>query len=60
MKTIVKSILILAVITGFVMLTAESEDITSQITWSLGWMAEMVASAWALVKMFPKDFKEEA
>lgn len=58
-KSILKVVLTIAVCVGLVFLTAESGDAKSQIIWSISWMAEVAISGWALVKLFPEDFKSE-
>ena len=58
-KSIIKAVLTLGVLIGFVCLPGESEDMKAQIIWSLSWMAEMFICGWALTKLFPEDFKEE-
>ena len=58
-KSIIKAVLTLGVILGLIRMTGESEDMNEQIIWSLSWMAEMFFCGWALMKLFPEDFKEE-
>lgn len=58
-KSIIKAVLTLGVILGLICMTGESEDMNEQIIWSLSWMAEMFFCGWALMKLFPEDFKKE-
>ena len=58
-KSIIKAVLTLGVMLGLICMTGESEDKNEQIIWSLSWMAEMFICGWALMKLFPEDFKEE-
>lgn len=58
-KSIIKAVLTLGVLLGFICLPGESEDMNAQIIWSLSWMAEMFICGWALTKLFPEDFKGE-
>ena len=54
-KSIIKAVLTLGVLLGLICMTGENV----QIIWSLLWLAEMLICGWALVKLFPEDFKEE-
>ena len=58
-KSIIKAVLTLGVMLGLICLTGECEDMNAQIIWSLSWMAEMFICGWALIKLFPEDFKED-
>ena len=58
-KSIIKAVLTIGVMLGLICLTGESEDMNEQIIWSLSWMAEMFFCGWALMKLFPEDFKKE-
>ena len=58
-KSIIKAILTLGVVLGFILLTGESENMNLQIVWSASWIAVMFLCGWMLVKLFPEDFKEE-
>lgn len=58
-KSIIKAVLTLGVMLGLICVMGESDNIYAQIIWSLSWMAEMFICGWALMKLFPEDFKEE-
>ena len=58
-KSIIKTALTLGVMLGLICLTGEIEDMNAQLIWSLSWTAEMFICGWALMKLFPEDFKEE-
>ena len=58
-KSIIKVVLTLGVLLGLICMTGEIEDMNAQIIWSLSWMVEMFICGWALIKLFPEDFKEE-
>lgn len=58
-KLIIKAVLTLGVLLGLIFMTGESENMNVQFNWSLSWLAEMFICGWALVKLFPEDFKEE-
>ncbi len=56
-KSIIKGILAIGMITGFILATGECE--TFQAVWSLLWIAEATFCGWALFKLVPEDFKQE-
>ena len=58
-KSIIKAVLTLGVLLGLICMTGEIEDMNAQIIRSLSWMAEMFICGWALMKLFPEEFKEE-
>lgn len=58
-KSIIKAVLTLGVMLGLICLTGESEDMNAQIIRTLSWTAEMFILGWALMKLFPEEFKEE-
>lgn len=58
-KSIIKAVLTLGVMLGLICVMGECEDITAQTIWTLSWMAEMFFCGWALMKLFPEEFKEE-
>lgn len=58
-KSIIKAVLTLGVMLGLICLTGESEGMNAQIIWTLSWTAEMFICGWALMKLFPEDFKDE-
>ena len=51
-KSVVKEALAVGVVLGVVLLTGESENMNTQIVWSLAWMAEAFVCGWLLVKLF--------
>ena len=58
-KSIVKGILLIAMMTGFVCVIGESDDMVTQIIWTSSWIAEIAICSVALTRLFPEDFKEE-
>lgn len=58
-KSILKGILTIGVIAGFILMIGENEDGSCNIAWSLSWFAEMVFCGWLLVKLFPETFKSD-
>ena len=58
-KSIIKAVLTLGVMLGLICMTGEIEDMNAQIIWSLSWMAEIFICGWALMKLFPEEFKED-
>ena len=43
---------------GFVLMTAEDENINMQFLWTMSWAGEMALCVWGLMKLFPEEFKE--
>lgn len=58
-KSAVKAILTLGAAIGFILMTAECENINLQFLWTISWAGEMALCAWGLVKLFPDEFKED-
>ncbi len=58
-KSIVKGILLIAMMTGFVCVIGESDDLVTQIIWTSSWIAEIAICSVALTRLFPEDFKGE-
>ena len=56
-KSVVKGLLTLGAVLGFVLMTAEHENISMQFLWTMSWAGEMALCAWGLMKLFPEDFK---
>ena len=57
-KSVVKGLLTFGAVLGFVLM-AEHENISMQFLWTMSWAGEMALCAWALMKLFPEDFKED-
>lgn len=57
-KSIVKAILVMGVIAGFILMLGEGKSFKQEFIWNMSWMAEMLISGCLLVKLFPEDFKE--
>lgn len=58
-KSVVKGLLKFGAVLGFVLMTAEGENINMQFLWTMSWAGEMVLCVWALMKLFPEEFKED-
>lgn len=43
---------------GFVLMTAEDENINMQFLWTMSWAGEMALCVWGLMKLSPEEFKE--
>ena len=44
---------------AFFLMTAEGENINMQFLWTISWAGVMALCVWALMKLFPEEFKEE-
>lgn len=55
MKKFIKAILTLGVITGFILMTAEGDDMDLQMMWSFSWMAVMAICGYGLNKMTKEE-----
>lgn len=49
----------LGAVLGFVLVTAEHENISMQFLWTMSWAGEMALCAWGLMKLFPEKFKKD-
>lgn len=55
MKKFIKAILTLGVIIGFILMTAESDEMGSQMMWSFSWMGVMAICGYGLNKMTKEE-----
>ena len=58
-KSVVKGLLTFGAVLGFVLMTAEDENISMQFLWTISWAELMALCVWALMKLFPEEFKED-
>ena len=58
-KSVVKGLLTFGAVLVFVLMTAEDENINMQFLWTMSWAGEMALCVWALMKLFPENFKED-
>ena len=58
-KSVVKCLLTFGAFLGFVLMTAEGENINMQFLWTMSWAGEMALCVWCLMKLFPEEFKED-
>lgn len=58
-KSVVKGLLTFGAFLGFALMTAEDENISMQFLWTMSWAGEMALCVWALMKLFPEEFKED-
>lgn len=58
-KSVVKGLLTFGAVLRFVLMTAEDENISRQFLWTMSWAGEMALCVWALMKLFPEEFKED-
>ena len=58
-KSVVKGLLTFGAVLGFVLMTAEGENINTQFLWTMLWAGEMALCVYGLIKLFPEDFKED-
>lgn len=58
-KSVVKGLLTFGAVLGFVLMSAEDENISRQFLWTMSWAGEMALCVWALMKLFPEEFKED-
>ena len=58
-KSVVKGLLTFGAVLGVSLMTAEDENINMQFLWSMSWAGEIALCVWALMKLFPEEFKEE-
>lgn len=58
-KSVVKGLLTFGAVLGFVLMTAEDENISMQFLWTISWAGLMALCVWALMKLFPEEFKED-
>lgn len=58
-KSVVKGLLTFGAVLGFVLMTGEGENINMQFLWTMSWAGEMALCVWALMKLFPEEFKKD-
>lgn len=58
MKKLIKSLLALGCLTSLILASAESEQFTTQILWSVSWIAAAGLCGVVYGKLFPEDSKE--
>ena len=58
-KSVVKGLLTFGAVLAFFLMTAEGENINMQFLWTMSWAGAMALCVWALMKLFPEEFKED-